>query len=273
MMKLHFYGTGASEGVPAIFCRCENCKKIRKMGGKNYRSRTSCQIDDDLMIDFSADIFDHMRFGGLDMSNIKTLIITHTHSDHFYPEELIHVAPPYAWPEGKEKLTVYGNESACDRLLKLCSSQTMPYIDINPIHNMEEVKTGGFEVKALPAEHDPTQECHLYILRKGMKNLLYAHDTGYFPEITWKELQKEHLDGVVLDCTCCNGHSYFQHHMGFQDNLKIKQRMLEEEIADQKTVFISTHFVHTYGPFQQELEKAFAPYGFIAAYDGMEVEI
>ena len=51
-MKLHFYGTGASEGVPAIFCRCKYCERIRKTGGRDFRSRTSCQIDDNLMIDF-----------------------------------------------------------------------------------------------------------------------------------------------------------------------------------------------------------------------------
>ena len=82
-MKLHFYGTGASEGVPAIFCKCKYCEKIRKMGGRNFRSRTSCQIDDELMIDFSADVFDHMRYGGLDMNQIEYLMITHAHCDHF----------------------------------------------------------------------------------------------------------------------------------------------------------------------------------------------
>ncbi len=259
--------------MPAIFCKCENCEKIRKMGGKNYRSRTSCQIDEDLMIDFSADIFDHMRYGGLDMSMIKTVIITHTHSDHFYPEEFIHVAPPFAWPEEKGKLTIYGNDDACARLRELCTSQTRLYLDIVPIHNLQEIETDRFSVKALPANHDPSQECHLYLLRKGDRNLLYAHDTGYFPEATWKELEKEHLDGVVLDCTCCNGPSCFENHMGFQDNLKIKERMIREGIADRKTVFIATHFVHSYGPFQQELEEAFAPHGFIAAYDGMKVDI
>ena len=44
-------------------------------------------------------------------------------------------------------------------------------------------------------------------------------------------------------------------------------------MADENTVFIATHFVHTYGPFQEELEKAFRVHGFLAAYDGMEADI
>lgn len=272
-MKLHFYGTGASEGVPAIFCRCKNCMKIRKMGGNNFRSRTSCQIDDNLMIDFSADVFDHMRYGNLDMNDIEYLMITHAHSDHFYPEELLHISPPYSLQSEKKKLTVYGNSDVCRKLRELGSEKINDYLDVQEIKNFQEIHTEHFSLKALPAAHDPTQECHLYILRKQGKNLLYAHDTAYFPAETWDAISEEHFDGVVLDCTCCNGPSHFQNHMGFEDNLKIKERMIREHIADIHTIFIATHFVHTFGPFQEELEKAFLPHGFIAAYDGMKINI
>lgn len=272
-MKIHFYGTGASEGVPAIFCQCENCKKIRKMGGNNYRSRTSSQIDDDLMIDFSADVFDHMRYGNLDMSKIKNLIITHTHTDHFYPEELMHIAEPYAFGVGKRELHVYGNREVCKRLEQVGAKYIQENLKITEIHNFQELQIGNYRVKALPAEHDHTQECHLYIVRKDGKNLLYAHDTGYFPEETWKAIEKEYFSGVVLDCTCCAGPSYFESHMSLEDDVRVQKRMMETGSADQKTVFIATHFVHTYGPFQDVLETACKPYHFLAAYDGMEAEI
>lgn len=272
-MRLHFYGTGASEGVPAVFCRCENCTKIRKMGGKNFRSRTCCQIDDNLMIDFSADVFDHMRYGGLDMSCIEYLIITHAHIDHFYPEELLHTAPPYAMPPERKRLKVFGNAIVCDKLGKLRADGIEDYLEVRQIRNFQEINAGDFSVKALPAKHDPAQECHLYIIRKNGKNLLYAHDTGYFTEETWNALLGEYFSGVVLDCTCCNGPSYFGGHMGFEDNLRVRKRMLENNMADQGTTFTATHFVHTYGPFQDELEEAFQAYGFKAAYDGMVMEI
>ncbi len=272
-MKLHFYGTGASEGVPAIFCRCKYCERIRKTGGRDFRSRTSCQIDDNLMIDFSADIFDHMCYGGLDMNQIDYLMITHAHSDHFYPEELMHIAPPFSMSPVPKKLTVVGNPTVCDKLKELGAEEISEYLKVICIRNLEEMAMGNFSVKALPADHDNTQECHLYILRKGGKTLLYAHDTGYFLEETWKALESEHLDGVVLDCTCCNGPSYFKNHMGFEDDLKIQSRMMEHGMTDEKTVFVATHFVHTYGPIQDEMEQAFQKYGFIAAYDGIDVDI
>ena len=57
------------------------------------------------------------------------------------------------------------------------------------------------------------------------------------------------------------------------DDLKIQSRMMEHGMTDEKTVFVATHFVHTYGPIQDEMEQEFQKYGFIAAYDGIDVDI
>ena len=32
-MKIQFLGTAAAEGIPALWCRCENCVRSRKAGG------------------------------------------------------------------------------------------------------------------------------------------------------------------------------------------------------------------------------------------------
>ena len=53
-MKIHFYGTGASEGFPAMFCTCDCCKTARELKGKNIRTRTGAQIDENLLIDFQS---------------------------------------------------------------------------------------------------------------------------------------------------------------------------------------------------------------------------
>ena len=43
-MKLKYLGTAAAEGLPGIYCECDNCKKSRKLGGKNIRSRSQALI-------------------------------------------------------------------------------------------------------------------------------------------------------------------------------------------------------------------------------------
>lgn len=93
-MKLHFYGTGASEGFPALFCQCENCARARKLGGKNIRTRASLGVDEELLIDFSQDTYSHCLYGGLDLTKIRHVLITHSHSDHFCPADSAITFPP-----------------------------------------------------------------------------------------------------------------------------------------------------------------------------------
>ena len=57
-MKIQILGTAAAEGWPALFCNCEACRRAREKGGKNIRTRAGTLIDDQLLIDFSADTID-----------------------------------------------------------------------------------------------------------------------------------------------------------------------------------------------------------------------
>ena len=64
-MKIKFLGTAAAEGVPAIGCCCEVCKKARALGGRNIRSRSQALINNDLLIEFNPDTVWHMNAYGL----------------------------------------------------------------------------------------------------------------------------------------------------------------------------------------------------------------
>lgn len=44
-MKIAYLGTGAAEGIPAIFCSCPYCSGVRLRGGKEIRSRSQILID------------------------------------------------------------------------------------------------------------------------------------------------------------------------------------------------------------------------------------
>ena len=56
-MKVKVLGTAACEGVPAMFCNCENCVKVRELKGKNLRARTQTLIESDMLVDFNADTY------------------------------------------------------------------------------------------------------------------------------------------------------------------------------------------------------------------------
>lgn len=58
-MKIQYLGTAAAEGIPAIFCECDTCKKARSLGGRNIRTRSQAIIDENVLIDFPADTYMH----------------------------------------------------------------------------------------------------------------------------------------------------------------------------------------------------------------------
>lgn len=53
-MKFQYLGTGAAEGVPAVFCHCPACREIRRRGESEFHSRSQLLIDGEVCVDFSA---------------------------------------------------------------------------------------------------------------------------------------------------------------------------------------------------------------------------
>lgn len=272
-MKLHFYGTGASEGVPAIFCHCENCRRARALGGKDIRTRSSLGVDEELLIDFSSDVMAHMCRDSLDMTKIKYLFVTHSHSDHFCGEELLHIAPPYAWYQEKHVLSLYANGMVKKKLLAAGNKEDGEYLKFHLIEDGVWYEAGDYLIMPVPARHDPLEECHLFAVKRGDKTILYGHDSAFFSEEAWEMMSGLHFSAVILDCTCGYGPSVFEHHMGFEDNLRICERMKAASMADENTVFVSTHFAHTFAPFHGEMTEKMKTHGFIAAYDGLQLEV
>lgn len=277
-MKIHFYGTGASEGVPGFFCECEYCKEMRKLGGKNYRTRTCAQLDDEILIDFSMDTYAQVLFRQLDMTKINYLLVTHSHDDHLYAPGLMQIKPPMAFYDRPRSLNVYGNQKVSDTIqyeadkYNRDQEELYHYLKVHVIVPFEKLEAGEYEVMPLPADHDKSEECMIYVISRGDKTILYGHDTAMFPEEAWNVLKEYRFDCVVLDCTMVEETGVFKEHMGLPDNIEIRERMLKEGMATEDTKFIATHFTHIYNPAHERITPIFAEKGFLAACDGMEVE-
>lgn len=277
-MKIHFYGTGASEGVPAVFCECKYCRQIKQLGGKNYRTRTCVQVDDDILIDFSMDSYAQVLFRGLDLSKINHLLITHSHEDHLYPEGLMQIIPPYAFYDRERLFNVYGNAAAVKKIQEAAKKladkpeELHNCLKLHQLTLFQEIEVGDYHIMTLPADHDKREECFLYVIRHKNKTLLYGHDSAMFNETAWNGLKAYCFDCVVLDCTMVEETGVFKGHMGLTENIKIRERMLNEGMATADTKFVSTHFVHTFNPVHERISPIFAEKGLITSYDGMELE-
>lgn len=79
-IKVTFFGTGTSQGVPVIGCSCEVCQSS---DFRDKRMRTSAMLEVNglkLLIDPGPDLRFQMLTNGFD--NIDAILVTHEHSDH-----------------------------------------------------------------------------------------------------------------------------------------------------------------------------------------------
>ena len=130
---------------------------------------------------------------------------------------------------------------------------------------------GGYSVTPLPADHDPSSGPVIYLIGDGKSNLLYAHDTGYFPEETWRFLETFGcgLTGVSLDCTGGLGAQYRSGHMGTEACREVRDRLFRLGIVNEYTVFCLHHFSHNGKSTYDDLKAPAAELGFEVSYDGM----
>lgn len=268
-MKLQYLGTAAAEGVPAVFCTCPACTYARRVGGKEIRTRSGALVDEALKIDFPCDAYMQAMRWGLDYAKLRHLLITHTHRDHFYPEELECLFPPFSHlPEDMPPLTVYGNRQARARLERLLRPGQLEYVTMTPY---QAVQAGEYRVTALPAVHAFEEDALFYLIERAGKRLLYAHDTDEFTPEHLEFLAGKRMDLVSLDCTNGVLECDYVGHMGISDNLRMRERLMEIGSADGKTLFVANHFSHNGVVPHGEMESRLP--GFIVSYDGLTVEV
>ena len=268
-MKLTYLGTAAAEGFPALFCNCKYCNEARRLGGKNVRTRSQSLINNDMLIDYPADSYAHFLNNGIEGDTIKYLLITHSHSDHFYPQDLF------------MRHTYYAHNRRCERLRLICSDAvrqkfecTPPNVDITVISSYETVELDGYRVTALPARHMKEGGCFIYII-EGEKTLLYAHDTGYFFDEVFDFIKEKgiKLDMASFDCTNVNipiGDT--DGHMGFPNIKRVIDRLTAIGAISDRTVKYVNHFSHNGNPLQDYLEENAERIGCKVSFDGCAVE-
>lgn len=280
-MKIKFLGTGAYEGVPALFCKCDVCVRSQKAGGRNLRTRSQALIDDDLLIDFPPDTVAHFLKYGFDTQKIENCLITHSHSDHFYPEDMEIARKDYV--HGHERTVNFYADGAAYNIMterfnraemrdKLAGAVTANRVEVGKV-----IEVGRYSVMAVRANHAPWTSPVVYAISDGNSKLLYGNDSGYFTEEGWGQLKSfcarfGKFDLVSLDCTCGINVGKRDNHQCFETNLQVFDRMESEGMIDGSTQRLAHHFSHNGGSTYGEMAEIAKPYGITVTYDGYETE-
>lgn len=238
------------------------------------RSRSQALINDELLIEFNADTVWHFQKYGFDWEKICGCMITHSHCDHFYPDDIEMASRGYTHEH--RTLNLYAAQSAFDQI-KPIAEKADSGVTVTLIRAGERFRVGEkYSVLPLWANHDPTATPVLYSIAYGSKKILYAHDTGVFPEQTLSLMkEEEHYDMLSLDCTGCwgNGWEWRDGHMSLKTNLEMIAILRREGLINEKTVIVLNHFSHNGGQTYDEMLKEAEKYGLIVSYDSLEIEL
>jgi len=298
-MKIQFLGTAAAEGVPSLFCACKICQYAWKVGGHEIRNRCSAVIDDILRLDFGPDTFRQMLQFHQDLSKTRSVLITHTHSDHLSVGDIYCRRRGMAnLPDDIRPITVYGNDALRDRLADTLNDtvqwkKMIPFLPaeidgyrvtaLEAVHCLSDAPNASHPVVfdancRADGEHAPlyrkytrSEEALFYLIEKDGKSILYAHDTDCFTPSDMDFLAGRHIDLISLDCTNAARHAQYIGHMSAYDNLAMRDALIRIGAADSHTIFVANHFSHN-GLVPEAEMQTLMP-NFLIAYDGLCVSV
>ena len=291
-MIFQFLGTSAGEQYPALWCRCENCQKARKRGGRNIRRNSCAWISPNIMLDFSPDVFTQAERFGIDLIDLEYLFITHSHGDHFnlFPFGWRYLDPKIALPPSNESvaarftplktLNIVGNHLVCRALDERLVRKTGFRLEEHAmkIHQAEPFREDAIDgIKYIPLranhfEYNGERDALNYILFLNGKTILYALDTGWFLPETYEIIRRYQYDLAVVEGTFGHG-AEWESHMNFRKLENALSLFKKDGLLKPGAPFCASHLAPHFSPVHDEIEPALAEKGITVAYDGMKLEI
>ncbi|MBR2866668.1 MAG: MBL fold metallo-hydrolase [Alistipes sp.] len=258
-MKLTFLGTGTSQGVPVIGCKCAVCRSEDR---RDRRLRTSAMLDVEgvrIAIDAGPDFRYQMLREGV--TRLDAILLTHQHKDHTAGIDDVRAFNFVDYPTIRT-MHIYGNSTTIDRVLHEYDYafaenkyRGVPVIELHTIDEQQPFSIGGVEIVPIVGEHSSRFRSVGY--RVG--DLAYITD---FSRIEPSEEAK--LRGVkvlVINALRWEPHDS---HFSVGEALDVIRRVQPER------AFL-THMSHGIGLHAEA--EARLPEGVNFAYDGLVVEI
>lgn len=258
-MRLTFLGTGTSQGVPTIGCRCVVC---RSTDPRDTRLRTSAMVevgDVRMVIDAGPDFrYQMLRTG---VRHIDAILLTHEHKDHtggiddvrafnFVDFPVIHRVDIYAT----------ARTAACvrkdfDYAFAEDKYRGVPEIELHEFDPSKPFEVKGVEIVPIRGQHSDRFEVTGYRIGR----LAYLTD---FKQIEESEIEK--LQGVEV--LVVNALRWREHvsHFTVEEALALITRVKPRRAY-------LTHMSHDIGLHAHSAERL--PQGVELAYDTLTIEI
>ncbi|MCK5846833.1 MAG: MBL fold metallo-hydrolase [Bacteroidales bacterium] len=252
-MKLTFLGSGTSQGIPVIGCKCTVCASDNS---KDKRLRSSVLVENDEDI-FTIDAGPDFRQQLLreNVNKLSAILITHGHKDHIGGLDDVRA---FNYLQ-KKPMDIWADKSAIESIkkefhyaFKKNKYPGLPSFNIHTI-NTKYIEIGSTKVTPIPLLHHK-----LEVKAFRIKDLSYITDANYIPEESYRLLEGSNV--LIINALRKEKHvSHF--------NLK-EALMVIERIKPQKAYI--THISHLMGLHNEVIKEL--PKNVFFAYDGLTID-
>lgn len=253
-MKFTFLGTGTSQGVPMIGCKCEICTSS---DAKDQRLRSSLMVDSGthrLVIDTGPDFRQQMLREGVD--SLDCVVFTHEHKDHIAGLDDVRA---FNYLQRKP-MDVYASlqvQTALKReFFYIFNGDNYPGI---PKINLHTITNEPFQIAGIQLLPIPVMHLNMPVLGFRIGNFSYVTDANFISEESKSLIRNSEV--LVLNTLRIEKHvSHF--------NLAEAMELVDE--LKPKITYL-THISHQLG--LHELIENELPDNIRLAYDGLVLEV
>jgi len=249
-----FLGTGTSQGIPVIGCRCNVC---RSLDFRDKRLRTSIHVgieNKSFIIDSGPDFRQQVLRERI--SSLDALIFTHEHKDHTAGMDDVR---SFNFLQNKN-MPVYGTHKVLEQLKKEFeyAFTEVKYPGV-PLIDLIEITNTPFQIDGIRFLPIEVMHHKIPVFGYRINNFSYITDANFISAREMEKLKGSEI--IVLDALQKTEHiSHFTLDQALEilEKLKPKQAYL-------------IHLSHRMG-LHQEVENEL-PAGVSLAYDGLKIEI
>jgi phosphoribosyl 1,2-cyclic phosphate phosphodiesterase len=253
-MKFTFLGTGTSQGVPMIGCKCSVCTSEDP---RDTRLRSSLLVESKstrLVIDTGPDFRQQMLRAKVD--TLDSVLFTHEHKDHISGLDDVRA---YNYLQQKA-MDVYATDRVQVALHReffyIFSGDNYPGI---PKINLHTINESSFEIGDIPIIPIPVLHLRLPVLGFRIGGFSYVTDANFISD----ESKALLLNSEVLVLNALRKEQHVSH-------FTLDEAVAIIEELKPKKAYL-THISHQLG--KQEEVEASLPSHIRLAYDGLAIEI
>ncbi len=226
-MVIKFLGTGAADWP---------INKNTDM--REYRRCCSAVIDKTLLIDPGPQVIEALEEYNIDKKQIKYIINTHEHSDHF-----------------------------CLQTIRELEKNGARFIELNA---GEKTQLGIYTVYAYFANHATCKNAKHFIITDKKHSVFYGLDGAWLLYDEVQAIKEKRPDLAVLDATI--GFIDADYRIFEHNNLNMVLEM-KKTLSSYVKRFCISHMAFTLHTDHKTLEKMLQEQELLVAYDGMEIDL